>query len=78
MLHYKYKMGLGVKQVFNKRNMIGIKSGINTIGRFGMKSGVIEQALAPIALMAGQPEIAGGLEAVGKASQKIGKGLSAI
>jgi len=43
-----------------------------------MKSGVIEQALAPIALMAGQPEVAGGLEAVGKASQKIGKGLSAI
>lgn len=71
-------MGFGVKQVFNKRNMIGIKTGINTIGRFGVKSGVIEQSLAPIALMAGQPEIAGGLEAVGKVSQKIGKGLSAI
>jgi len=71
-------MGFGVKQVFNKRNIVGIKSGINTIGRFGIKSGVVEQALAPIALMAGQPEIAGGLEAVGKVSQKIGKGLSAI
>jgi hypothetical protein len=58
-------MKFSMKKTFSKRNMMGVKHGINKAGQIGQKLGQVASAVAPFVALAG-PEavpIAAGIEA---------------
>jgi hypothetical protein len=69
-----------MKKTFSKRNMMGVKHGINKAGVIGQKLGQIASAAAPFVALAG-PEalpIAAGIEAAGLAAQGVGAVLQTV
>ena len=65
-------MKFGQKRM--RRYAMGVKTGLHHAGKFGAKASNVIGYAAPLALMAGQPEIAASLEA----GSTIGKGVSNI
>ena len=73
-------MKFSMKKVFSKKNMLGVKHGINKAGQIGQKLGQVASAVAPFVALAG-PEavpIAAGIEAGGLAAQGLGTVLQAV
>jgi hypothetical protein len=69
-----------LKKTFSKRNMLGVKHGINKAGQIGQKLGQIASAAAPVVLLGG-PEmapVAAGIEAAGLAAQGVGAVLQTV
>jgi hypothetical protein len=69
-----------LKKTFSKRNMLGVKHGINKAGQIGQKLGQVASAVAPFVALAG-PEavpIAAGIEASGLAAQGLGAVLQSV
>ncbi len=58
-------MKFAVKKVFSKRNMVGLKKGLNVAGKIGVKAGQIAMAVAPAVALTGPQgmAVAAGLEA---------------
>jgi len=69
-----------MKKTFSKRNMMGVKHGINKAGQIGQKLGQVASAVAPLVMLGG-PEmapIAAGIEAGGLAAQGVGAILQTV
>jgi hypothetical protein len=69
-----------MKKTFSKRNMMGVKHGINKAGQIGQKLGQVASAVAPLVMLGG-PEmapIAAGIEAGGLAAQGVGAVLQTV
>ena len=69
-----------MKKTFSKKNMRGVKHGINKAGQVGQKLGQIASAAAPLVMLGG-PEmapIAAGIEAGGLAAQGVGAVLQTV
>ena len=69
-----------LKKTFSKKNMLGVKHGINKAGQVGQKLGQIASAVAPVVMLGG-PEmapIAAGIEAGGLAAQGVGAVLQTV
>jgi hypothetical protein len=69
-----------MKKTFSKRNMMGVKHGINKAGQIGQKLGQVASAVAPLVMLGG-PEmapIAAGIEAGGLAAQGVGAVLQSV
>ena len=67
-------MKFSMKKTFSKKNMLGVKHGINKAGQIGQKLGQIASAVAPVVMLGG-PEmapIAAGIEAGGIGAQGVG------
>lgn len=75
-----YYMKFSMKKTFSKKNMLGVKHGINKAGQIGQKLGQVASALAPVVMLGG-PEmapIAAGIEAGGLAAQGVGAVLQTV
>ena len=73
-------MGFSMKKTFSKKNMLGVKHGINKAGQIGQKIGQVASAVAPLVMLGG-PEmapIAAGIEAGGLAAQGVGAVLQTV
>ena len=73
-------MQFSLKKTFSKRNMMGVKHGINKAGQIGQKLGQVASAVAPLVMLGG-PEmapIAAGIEAGGLAAQGVGAVLQTV
>ena len=73
-------MQFSMKKTFSKRNMMGLKHGINKAGQIGQKLGQVASAVAPLVMLGG-PEmapIAAGIEAGGLAAQGVGAVLQTV
>jgi len=73
-------MKFSMKKTFSKKNMLGVKHGINKAGQIGQKLGQIASAVAPVVMLGG-PEmapIAAGIEAGGLAAQGVGAVLQTV
>ena len=73
-------MKFSLKKTFSKRNMMGVKHGINKAGQIGQKLGQVASAVAPLVMLGG-PEmapIAAGIEAGGLAAQGVGAVLQTV
>jgi hypothetical protein len=73
-------MQFSLKKTFSKRNMLGVKHGINKAGQIGQKLGQVASAVAPLVMLGG-PEmapIAAGIEAGGLAAQGVGAVLQSV
>jgi hypothetical protein len=73
-------MKFSLKKTFSKRNMMGVKHGINKAGVIGQKLGQVASAVAPLVMLGG-PEmapIAAGIEAGGLAAQGVGAVLQTV
>jgi hypothetical protein len=73
-------MQFSMKKTFSKRNMMGVKHGINKAGQIGQKLGQVASAVAPLVMLGG-PEmapIAAGIEAGGLAAQGVGAVLQTV
>ena len=73
-------MQFSLKKTFSKRNMMGLKHGINKAGQIGQKLGQVASAVAPLVMLGG-PEmapIAAGIEAGGLAAQGVGAVLQTV
>lgn len=73
-------MKFSMKKTFSKKNMLGVKHGINRAGQIGQKLGQVASALAPVVMLGG-PEmapIAAGIEAGGLAAQGVGAVLQTV
>jgi hypothetical protein len=73
-------MQFSMKKTFSKRNMMGLKHGINKAGQIGQKLGQVASAVAPLVMLGG-PEmapIAAGIEAGGLAAQGVGAVLQSV
>jgi hypothetical protein len=73
-------MKFSLKKTFSKRNMMGVKHGINKAGQIGQKFGQVASAVAPLVMLGG-PEmapIAAGIEAGGLAAQGVGAVLQSV
>jgi hypothetical protein len=73
-------MKFSMKKTFSKRNMMGVKHGINKAGQIGQKLGQVASAVAPLVMLGG-PEmapIAAGIEAGGLAAQGVGAVLQSV
>tara|TARA_R110002126_G_scaffold98721_4_gene229711 strand:- start:490 stop:711 length:222 start_codon:yes stop_codon:yes gene_type:complete len=73
-------MGFSMKKTFSKKNMLGVKHGINKAGQIGQKIGQVASAVAPLVMLGG-PEmapIAAGIEAGGLAAQGVGAILQTV
>jgi hypothetical protein len=73
-------MQFSMKKTFSKRNMMGVKHGINKAGQIGQKLGQVASAVAPLVMLGG-PEmapIAAGIEAGGLAAQGVGAVLQSV
>ena len=73
-------MKFSLKKTFSKRNMMGVKHGINKAGQIGQKLGQVASAVAPLVMLGG-PEmapIAAGIEAGGLAAQGVGAVLQSV
>jgi hypothetical protein len=73
-------MQFSLKKTFSKRNMMGVKHGINKAGQIGQKLGQVASAVAPLVMLGG-PEmmpIAAGIEAGGLAAQGVGAVLQSV
>jgi len=69
-------MKFAVKKVFSKRNMVGLKKGLNVAGKIGVKAGQIAMA---VALTGPQGmAVAAGLEAGGAAAVGAGSVLQTV
>ena len=69
-----------LKKTFSKRNMVGLKHGINKAGQIGQKLGQVASAVAPFVALGG-PElvpVAAGIEAGGIAAQGLGAVLQTV
>lgn len=73
-------MRVSMKKTFSKRNMLGVKKGLNKAGVIAQKTGQVASAIAPVVALAGPEAIpaAAGLEAGGIALQGTGAALQAI
>ena len=73
-------MKFGVKKIFSKKNMIGLKKGLRTAGKIGVKAGQIAMAVAPAVALTGPQgmAVAAGLEAGGMAASGAGAGLQTV
>ena len=73
-------MKFGVKKIFSKRNMIGLKKGLHVAGKIGVKAGQIAMAVAPAVALTGQQgmAVAAGLEAGGMAASGAGAVLQTV
>jgi hypothetical protein len=73
-------MKFSMKKTFSKKNMLGVKHGINKAGQIGQKLGQVASAVAPVVMLGG-PEmapIAAGIEAGGLAAQGVGAVLQTV
>ena len=73
-------MQFSMKKTFSKRNMMGVKHGINKAGQIGQKLGQVASAVAPFVALAG-PEavpIAAGIEAGGLSAHGLGAVLQTV
>jgi len=73
-------MKFSMKKTFSKKNMLGVKHGINKAGVIGQKLGQVASAVAPLVMLGG-PEmapIAAGIEAGGLAAQGVGAILQTV
>ena len=73
-------MKFSMKKTFSKKNMLGVKHGINKAGQIGQKLGQVASAVAPVVMLGG-PEmapIAAGIEASGPAAQGVGAVLQTV
>ena len=73
-------MKFSMKKTFSKKNMLGVKHGINKAGVIGQKLGQVASAIAPVVMLGG-PEmapIAAGIEAGGLAAQGVGAVLQTV
>ena len=73
-------MKFAVKKVFSKKNMIGLKKGLNTAGKIGVKVGQVAMAVAPAVALTGPQgaAIASGLEVGGMAAVGAGQVLAGV
>jgi len=73
-------MKFGVKKLFSKKNMIGLKKGLRTAGKIGEKAGKIAMAVAPAVALTGPQgvAIASGLEVGGMAAAGAGTVLAGV
>jgi len=73
-------MKFGVKKLFSKKNMIGVKKGLRTAGKIGVKAGQIAMAVAPAVALTGPQgvAIASGLEVGGMAAAGAGQVLAGV
>tara|TARA_R110000803_G_scaffold11256_2_gene33781 strand:- start:449 stop:670 length:222 start_codon:yes stop_codon:yes gene_type:complete len=73
-------MKFGVKKIFSKKNMIGLKKGLRTAGKIGVKAGQIAMAVAPAVALTGPQgvAIASGLEVGGMAAAGAGTVLAGV
>jgi len=73
-------MKFGVKKIFSKKNMIGVKKGLRTAGKIGVKAGQIAMAVAPAVALTGPQgmAVAAGLEAGGMAASGAGAVLQTV
>ena len=73
-------MKFAVKKVFSKKNMIGLKKGLNTAGKIGVKAGQVAMAIAPAVALTGPQgaAIASGLEVGGMAAVGAGQVLAGV
>ena len=46
-------MRIGLKKVFSKNNMVALKKGVHTFGKFAQKGGQVGSALAPALMLGG-------------------------
>ena len=76
----QYIMKFAVKKVFSKRNMMGLKKGLNVAGKIGVKAGQIAMAVAPAVALTGPQgmAVAAGLEAGGAAAVGAGTVLQTV
>lgn len=73
-------MKFSMKKTFSKKNMLGVKHGINKAGQIGQKLGQVASAVAPVVMLGG-PEmmpVAAGIEAAGLAAQGVGAVLQTV
>jgi hypothetical protein len=73
-------MQFSMKKTFSKKNMLGVKHGINKAGQIGQKLGQVASAIAPVVMLGG-PEmlpVAAGIEAAGLAAQGVGAVLQTV
>jgi len=73
-------MKFSMKKTFSKKNMLGVKHGLNKAGQIGQKLGQIASAVAPVVMLGG-PEmapVAAGIEAGGLAAQGVGAVLQTV
>jgi len=73
-------MKFGVKKIFSKKNMIGVKKGLRTAGKIGVKAGQIAMAVAPAVALTGPQgaAVASGLEVGGMAATGAGTVLAGL
>ena len=73
-------MKFGVKKLFSKKNMIGLKKGLRTAGKIGVKAGQIAMAVAPAVALTGPQgvAIASGLGVGGIAAAGAGTVLAGV
>ena len=73
-------MKFAVKKIFSKKNMLGVKKGLRTAGKIGVKAGQVAMAIAPAVALTGPQgaAIASGLEVGGMAAAGAGAVLAGI
>ncbi len=73
-------MKFGVKKIYSKKNMVGLKTGLRTAGKIGVKAGQIAMAVAPAVALTGPQgmAVAAGLEAGGAAAAGAGAVLETV
>jgi len=73
-------MKFAVKKIFSKKNMLGVKKGLRTAGKIGVKAGQIAMAVAPAVALTGPQgaAIASGLEVGGMAAAGAGTVLAGV
>ena len=73
-------MKFAVKKIFSKKNMLGVKKGLRTAGKIGVKAGQIAMAVAPAVALTGPQgaAVASGLEVGGMAAAGAGTVLAGI
>jgi len=73
-------MKFGVKKIFSKKNMLGVKKGLRTAGKIGVKAGQIAMAVAPAVALTGPQgvAVASGLEVGGMAAAGAGTVLAGL
>ena len=73
-------MKFAVKKLFSKQNMIGVKKGLRTAGKIGVKVGQVAMAVAPAVALTGPQgaAIASGLEVGGMAAVGAGQVLAGV
>jgi len=73
-------MKFAVKKIFSKKNMLGVKKGLRTAGKIGVKAGQIAMAVAPAVALTGPQgaAVASGLEVGGMAAAGAGAVLAGI